>query len=231
MFHLRGVHRMVLRGEHNKTHQEQEQHSNCAVAEGSNKKHPRQPDWCFVCVLGNQMARHPNTAALLGWVGRGACTVLFDSDRVECDQGVFFECVKGRSCFVVVGVTEENDVFGGFVGVEVGEQNEQVEDPSQFVFSFQARGRCKTPQRWFPKDKDTNAFGVWKDENTDFISFFSPYDVDNGFDIGWMSSGSFAHNLDAVFEGMDAKDLTGMDGGFDVGPFHHCKRVVAVCFD
>ena len=46
--------------------------------------------------------------------------------------------------------------------------------------------------------------------------------------LGDESSNSFCWHVSDAFEGFDDTTLTGKDGDWDEGPYHHCTRLVAI---
>ena len=109
--------------------------------------------------------RLANVAALLEWTQSDRHAVLYDSDAVGLSKPAFLHATIGRARVAVVVVTEDGDVFGYFSQATlVG--NTTVADPAHFIFSFQARGRCATPARWFPdRTRRMWSAGFWAGTN------------------------------------------------------------------
>ena len=108
------------------------------------------------------------------------------------------------------------------------EQEKDFFDPDLFVFSFESHGLCETPQRFFVKEglKERAYVLFWKNDIRGFVWFGVSYA--GGFRLGNESSKSFCWELSCGFDGIEDTTLSGQNGFYPNGPFHHCARLVAV---
>ena len=165
-----------------------------------------------------------NVESLKEWTSSNNVVVIFDSDKDEFTSLSFNrKCLK-RGKIAVIGITEENDVFGGYLEKAVTKTIKYLNDPNHFAFSFESHGRCETPQRWFSKYRDRNTF--WWHENENVFIWFGGY---GGFTLGNEKSKSFCRYLSEYYEGIENETLTGENGEWN-GPFYHCKRIVVLQF-
>ena len=111
--------------------------------------------------------------ALRKWTGKKNVLVLYDSMADECSTYTFFDSIKGKEQIAVIGFTPEGDVLGYYCKACLLRQDTTIFDPDLFLFSFESRGRCKTPKRFLPKRGVKNDLGL-------------------GFSIHWASD-SFAN--------------------------------------
>ena len=155
--------------------------------------------------------------------------VVYDSKVDQFTADGLFEKVKGKPNIALIGFTTDGDVFGGFYSVAVTKQDEWFYDRTNFVFSFESHGRCKTPHRFVVKDRRHQCFGVyfWKNDNKGFVGFWVNRKF--GFFLGNESSRSFCSGMSQGFEGLVDTTLSGEDiPYFSNGPYHLCTRLVAV---
>ena len=167
--------------------------------------------------------------ALKQWTGKTRATIVFDSTVDEFTHDGLFEKVKGKPNTALIGFTTDGDVFGAFYSVTVTEQVKDFYDPNIFIFSFESRGRCMTPQRFVLMEewKEKANVHFWKKDTNGFVSFW--VNEEGGFYVGNEESESYCWNMSDAFEGLEYTTLTGNSGcHFDMGPFHHCTRLVAV---
>ena len=121
----------------------------------------------------------------------------------------------------------DGDVFGGFYSVAVKERDneEGYYDPNIFAFSFEAHGRCMTPQMFAVNEglKTKARVTFWKDFPFGFVCF-----VVGCFGCFWLGnekSDSWCSELSKAYEGIQDTTLTGKNG---CGPFLQCYRLVAI---
>ena len=168
--------------------------------------------------------------ALKEWTGKTTATIIFDSTVDEFTDDGLFDKVKGKQNIALVVLTTDGDVFGGFYSVAVTEQDERFYDPNMFAFSFESHGRCETPQRFVVKVKDLKKKAIvffYKDSLYGFV-WFGVNRVGR-FWLGNESSKSYCCNMSRAFEGLENTTLTGQNNtNFEIPPYHHCARLVAV---
>ena len=161
------------------------------------------------------------------WTGKARATILYDSTVDEFTRKGLFDKVKDKRDVAVVGFTTDGDVFGGFYSVAVTKQGEFFWDPTIFIFSFESHGRCMTPQRFVPKEGLKRKANVFFNNNDNgFVEIW--VNCFGGFYLGNESSNSYCRDLSKGFEGIQDTTLTGKDGTYPEGPYHHCTRLVAV---
>ena len=166
--------------------------------------------------------------ALKEWTGKSRATIVFDSTVDEFTHDGLFVKVKGKHDIALVGFTTDGDVFGGFYSVAVMEQERDgfFWDRTIFIFSFESRGRCATPQRFDVKEGlNRKHVEFWKNDSYGFAMFW--VDWTGGFWLGNESSNSFCSNMSRLFEGLEDTTLTG-NANQSNGSYHHCTRLVAV---
>ena len=173
------------------------------------------------CIQDSVLVR--GVEELKKWTGKSNATIVYDSRVVPFTHGEFFDAVKYKRNIAVVGFTKNGDVFGGFYSGAVINQDGLSLDPNIFIFSFESRGRCKTPQKFSVEESlRTLAFvAFYEDDQFGFIQF----SVNNvgGFWLGNMSSLSFCYNLSQAFDGLMDTTLTGKDCDN-----HRCTRLMAI---
>ena len=135
--------------------------------------------------------------------------------------------VRGRRAVALVGFTTDGDVFGGFHRRAVTEQHAEWFDATVFAFSFEAHGRCMTPQR-FPVKRSVRdtAFVCFNSYDVDgwFVQFWST--EGEGFGLGNERSSTYCWNPASLFEALSDDTLTGHASE----PFH-CHRLLAVLLE
>ena len=166
--------------------------------------------------------------ALKQWTGKTRATIVYDSDVDVFTHTGLFNKVLGKKNVALIGFTTDGDVFGGFYNVAVTEQGQDFNDPNMFVFSFESHGRCMTPQRFVVKDELKNEAVVlfFNDHNNGF-GWFGVAGV-GGFRLGNERSNSNCWNMSRGFDGLENTTLTGKNGAWREGPYHHCARLVAI---
>ena len=110
--------------------------------------------------------------------------------------------------------TTRGDVFGGCFRVAVTKQCGWFDDPNLFIFSFESRGRCVTPQNFDVDEynKDRSAVRFYKDEAEGyFVAFICGYGDSGGFYLGNEKSSTFCDNVSFGFAGIGDTTLTGMN--------------------
>ena len=160
------------------------------------------------------------------WTGKTTASTVYDSTVDPFTADGLFEKVRGKPNIAVVAYTAEGDVFGGFHSVAVDNQDDSFHDPSIFLFSFESRGRCETPQRFVVKEEVRDRVSVCYNKNhwkLCFIVFGA--DLNGGVQLGNAQSPTMCWKLAKVFEGIDDTTVTGADG---VSQPHHCTRLVAL---
>ena len=165
--------------------------------------------------------------ALKEWTGKANTTIIYDSTVDEFTNGGLFDRLKGKRNIAVVGFTTKGDVFGGFYSVAVTEQCQDFNDTNIFVFSFESRGRCETPQRFMVEEGfKENAYVSFWNVCYGFVGFW----VDGvcGFYLGNEESNSYCCDMSEGFKGLQDTTLTGKNGTWREGPFHFCTRLVAI---
>ena len=169
--------------------------------------------------------------ALKKWTGKARATVVYDSKVDPFTHNGIFNKVKGKENIAVVGFTTDGDVFGGFYSVAVTEQDETFYDPNIFAFSFESRGWCMTPQRFFVKKGLKKRAYVRFRKNNSYGFVWFGVDGAGYFYLGDEKSNSCCRDLSCAFEGFQNTTLTGQNGSWDKGPYHHCTRLVAIQFE
>ena len=174
------------------------------------------------------MSRDEGVNALKQWTGKTRATVLYDSTVDEFTHDGLFAKVKGRPYIAIVGFTTQGDVFGGYYTIAITKRNQDHDDPNMFIFSFESHGRCKTPQRFLPKEglKEKARVGFAKDRPLGFVLFgMGPGYIWHGNE----KSGSYCWNLSDGFEGIERTTLSGKSTSNSLNPpNHYCTRLVAV---
>ena len=164
--------------------------------------------------------------ALKEWTGKASATVIYDSTVDEFTDDGLFAKVKRKPNIAIVGFTTDGDVFGGFYRVAVTKQNWGFVDLNLFIFSFESRGRCWTPQRFVAKKKKRSHGCVMFAKNDScgrFVLFHGCCETVSSFWLGNEESRMWCANLSGGFEGIEDTTLTGSDFGHFT-----CCRLVAV---
>ena len=165
--------------------------------------------------------------ALKQWLKRTNTTIVFDSSVDGFTDDAFFEKVRDKQDIAVIGFTTDGDVFGGFYSVALTEQDKSFPDPNMFIFSIESHGRCNTPQKFVVRQREKRNACV-RAMNKSAMGFVGFWVTGKGsFTLGNASSRSACCGLSNAFEDIADTTLTGVSGFSDVGPFHHCTRVVA----
>ena len=168
--------------------------------------------------------------ALKEWTGKARATVIFESTVDEFTHDGLFNKVKGKPDVAIIGFTTDGDVFGGFYSVAVTVQDKEFYHPDMFIFSFESRGRCATPQRFVVKEKRRKDACVkfWKANFRNGFVYFGVFDG-GGFYLGNEKSKSCCWSgLSISFEDIEDQTLTGKNDFWVEGSYHHCTRLVAV---
>ena len=162
-------------------------------------------------------------AQLKAWTGRHRARTLYDSTADPFTDDGLFAKVKNRANVAVIGFTTDGDVFGGFYSAAVREQKQYSFDPEIFVFSFEARGRCETPQRFDVNERLRGKVYVYfyKDNAFGFVTFWAS--TFGGMTLGNDKSQSICFNTSKVFNTIKDTVLTGRNN-----ERHACARLVAV---
>lgn len=144
---------------------------------------------------------------LKAWTGKDNATLVFDTDKDGWDHGKFIDVLKTPS-HAVIGITNEGDIFGGYVSVHLTETDKWFRDDGQFVFSFFSHGRCDVPQRWvLRKNRPYAGSEVKIYDPTD--SWFIYFGSDGGFRFGDCPDWSWVDCPSKSFEGLDDEVPTG----------------------
>ena len=146
---------------------------------------------------------------LKAWTGKSNSTLVFDTDTDGWDHGKFNDVLRAPSN-AVIGITDEGDVFGGYVSVAINETDKWLPDDGQFAFSFFSHGRCDVPQRWMMK-KDREYAGedvrIWPTGDNEFIRFGNS---NSGcFSFNSQTNWSYIYNPSKWLNGLDDTVLTG----------------------
>ena len=166
--------------------------------------------------------------ALQEWTGKARATVVYDSTVDEFTHDGLFAKVKGKRNIAVVGLTTDGDVFGGFYSVAVTKQEKCFYDRTMFIFSFESRGRCVTPQRFAVGERlKSQAFvHFWKNNCNGFVQF-GVYGG-TGFFLGNERIDSYCWKMSLAFEGLEDTTFSGEIANRGISPYHHNYRLVAV---
>ena len=169
--------------------------------------------------------------SLKEWTDKVHFNIINDSKKDPFSADALFKKVKSKENIAVIGLvgfTKDRDVFGGFYSVAVTKQNMNFWDPDMFVFSLESHGRCMTPQKYLVKEglKDNAHVSFLKNNDDGFFEFW--VEGAGGFLLGNEESKSFCWDMSKGFEGLDDRTLTGQNGTWKDGPYHHCTRLVAV---
>ena len=173
------------------------------------------------------MARCVN--ALKEWTGKTRATIIYDSTVDEFTKDGLFEKVKGKPNIAVVGFTTDGDVFGWFFSVAANYLNQIIYDLNMFLFMFESRGRCATPQRFVVKEewKEHAYVRFRKNDFNGFVDF--GVSGRGGFFLGNERSNTFCSDLSRGFEGLENTTLTGQSHtNYLSPPYYHCTRLIAV---
>ena len=161
-------------------------------------------------------------SALKEWTGKTDVTLLFDSNVDEYTYEAFFASILERPNVAVIATSTKGDVFGGFYHPAITAVTKFNWDPNMFVFSFESRGRCQTPQRFVLKEYIKIKAQVVRLNKTPRGSFLR-FDAGPGeFYIGKERSRVMCFNLSEGFEAIENTTLVGQ------GPNQYCMRVIAV---
>ena len=147
--------------------------------------------------------------ALKVWTGKTNATIVYDSSSCEWDHNKFNELLKTPSN-AVIGITEDGDVFGGFVSVAIEKANHWLPDGSLFVFSLFCHWRCDVPQKWELLERRKNVTEtvmIFDTTNSSFIRFGSF----GFFFFGEGRNCSYIGRLDMCFEGSNSFAITGRE--------------------
>ena len=170
------------------------------------------------------MTRGVLVSALKSWTGKASATIIYDSTVDELSEQGLFNKVRGKRNVALVVFTADGDVFGGFYTVAVTEQKEAFYDPDMFVFSFESRGRCETPQRFAVKNKVRSYASVRFDKDNSYGIFVNVGGISGCVVLGNEKSDTSCFNLSYGFVGIEDDTLTGKP---DWGRFT-CTRIIAV---
>lgn len=181
--------------------------------------------FCLTRFSGNDLeVMSEGVKALKQWSGKAKATLVYDSKTEPITADELFNRVKGRKNVTIVCFTTDGDVFGGFYSVAVNKQD-VTHDPTIFVFSFESRGRCMTPQRFVVKrhQRETVQVRFYAHDRDDWFVKFGGNQYGR-FGLGSESSRTWCEGLSNMFEGLDDTTLTGKTGK----QFRYkCKRLVA----
>ena len=164
--------------------------------------------------------------ALKKWTGKVSATIVYGSKTDPFTLDGLFEKVRGKRNIALIGFTTEGDVFGGFYSVAVTKQDEDFNDQNIFIFSFESHGRCATPQQFAVKEESKEKAYVRFFKNSYGFVWFGVFCV-GGFFLGNERSDSYCGCLSKAFKGLEDTTLTGKNGTWREGPYHHCARLVA----
>ena len=78
------------------------------------------------------------------WMGKRRGVVVHDSLKDPFAHGWLFEKNKGKPNITFIGLTKDGDAIGGFYGVAVTAQDNELINPNHFIFSSESHGRCVT---------------------------------------------------------------------------------------
>ena len=181
---------------------------------------------------GNSRGEKANgVTALKEWTGKAITTIIYDSTVDVFTGNELFNKLNGKPNIAVVGFTTDGDVFGGFYSRAVDIINFGFRDPTIFAFSFESHGRCMTPQRFVVKAERTVDVSVILHSNSfnGFVEFWvGGVAGEGGFKLGNEKSRSNCRDMSKTFEAIEDTTLSGKNGPFNKGPYHHCARLVAV---
>ena len=141
-----------------------------------------------------------NVKTLKEWAGKEHAEVVYDSAACDFSHDAFNECFESPSN-AVVGITEDGDVYGGFVSVAVDQVKTFTPDPGNFIFSLASHRRCPVPQRWVIKPEKQETAVALFDDNTYFIRFGGADKEGRMFFITG-PNGSFCYNLRESYDGV-----------------------------
>ena len=175
--------------------------------------------------------RFPNTEQLLAWTGLTRHTVVYDSAVDESAHPAMAAKVLGRRNIAVIGVTQTNDVFGGFSPTAVDELGTMFYDEDIFVFSFESHGRCTTPQR-FRLLEDARCCGFVKFNSVGDYGLIC-FGLDDMGEVcfGTERERTYCRELSQCFEGLADTTLTGETSDWVLGPYHHFDRLLLVSLE
>ena len=163
--------------------------------------------------------------ALKQWTGKASATIVYDSKKDPfTDQGLF-DKVRGKANIALVTFTADGDVFGGFHSRAATEQDKSFKDPDMFIFSFESRGRCETPQRFVVKEERKGNKYLRYYKNSPYVTFVDVGGNHGCFYLGnEKSSNTFCYELSSGFVGIQDNTLAGKPNC----ERFTCIRIVAV---
>ena len=115
--------------------------------------------------------------ALKQWTEKNYTAFVYDSAFDEFSVDGLFDKIKGKENVAVVAWMTQGDVFGGVYHNAMTEINENEIVQDMFIFSFESRGRCQTPQQ----------FRLRNTLNDEAFVRFSNCDTDGSFMTFWVS--------------------------------------------
>ena len=158
------------------------------------------------------------------WTGTARADIVHDTALDDFATGILGD-VRDKPNIAIIGFTTDGDVFGGFYSVPVNAELVWNYDPNIFAFSFESRGRCKTPQRFPCREKQYVYFRPnWLHGAVMFGTSLA-----QGFWLGDLHNNSYCLHVSECFKGLSDTALTGKsttDRYYP--PYHHCARLVAV---
>ena len=159
-----------------------------------------------------------NVKVLKEWAGKETAELVYDSATCDFSHDAFNACFRSPSN-AVVGITEDGDVFGGFVSVVVRQVNNFTTDPVHFILSLASHRRCAVPQRWaINPEKQATAVRLFDTTSASFVRF------GGGSNEGRLvlrgKERSFCCNLSESYVGLEDLWLSGKNGNNNSGLVH-----------
>ena len=170
--------------------------------------------------------RTTQAAVLSAWTGKHRATTLFDSTVDEFTASAIFQRLCMKRNIVVVGVTEDGEVFGGFYDWPLASPGTFVRAPGLFVFSF-PQSTDAVPQKHPVRAGMRELVGavLFRTAHHAFLwlGVFS-----NGLAFGTDRTPSSCRNASEIFEGLDAAPFP--RGGRTSGTrtFFQCVRLLVL---
>ena len=151
-----------------------------------------------------------NVKTLKEWAGKETAELVYDSAACGFSHDAFNACFESPNN-AVVAITEDGDVYGGFVSVAVNGIGGYVTDADHFIFSLASHRRCAVPQRWAIKsEKQATAVKLFNTNASYFIRFGGGSDEGRLYLIPGRNE-SFCFNPSESYDGVGDLWLCGID--------------------
>ena len=163
------------------------------------------------------------------WIQKEQCETAYDSMVDPFTKEAFYLKTLNKPNIMIIGVTTDDDIFGGYLSIPVDCCDTNFQDRLHFLFSLESHGRCPTP-RFFQRREEylgRNAVRFCQSHPYGFLSFGSGLSEKSYIFLGNRQSNSYCNNLSKEYEDLEDTTLTGKTG---TNQFHSCRRVVVIQF-